>query len=364
MDVDAYLARIGAARPARADAAALRELQLRHLLTVPFENLSIHLGEPIVLGEEALVDKVVRRRRGGFCYELNGAFAALLSALGYSVALLNARAFTPEGLGPPYDHLALRVDMAGDGDGGEGALWLADVGFGRFSNLPLRLDGGEAEQADPAGAFRIVEQPDGDLDVLMNGEAQYRLDPRPRALGDFEATCWWHQTSPKSHFSRSLVCSLVTETGRLTLSGRTFVRTTGGVRDEHELTDDADVFAAYRTYFGITLDRVPSVRSVPSAGAGPDLGLCGLGQARAAGLAGAVAGRLGFGDAAEAVPVSSCDPPGVVAGREAHDPGRVAADVEDLPPGERPDLLEVDVLGAQQPLLDGRAEHVLPARAV
>jgi N-hydroxyarylamine O-acetyltransferase len=265
MNVDAYLARIGAARPARADAAALRELQLRHLLSVPFENLSIHLGEPIVLDEEALVDKVVRRRRGGFCYELNGAFGALLSALGYSVALLNARAFTPEGLGPPYDHLALRVDvgddLGGGGDRGGGGVWLADVGFGRFSNLPLRLDAGEAEQPDPAGVFRIVGRPDGDLDVVLNGEPQYRLDPRPRALGDFEATCWWHRTSPKSRFTRSLVCSLLTETGRVTLSDRTFVRTTGAEREERVLTDDADVLAAYRTHFGITLDRVPSVRT-------------------------------------------------------------------------------------------------------
>jgi N-hydroxyarylamine O-acetyltransferase len=270
MDVDAYLARIGAARPERADAAALRELQLRHLRSVPFENLSIHLGEPIVLDAEAMTDKVVRRRRGGFCYELNGAFGALLSALGYPVTLLNARAVTPDGLGPPYDHLALRVDLGGDReDGGDGGgVWLADVGFGRFSSLPLRLDVGDAEQADPAGVFRVVERPDGDLDVSMNGEPQYRLDPRPRALGDFEATCWWHQTSPKSHFTRSLVCSLVTETGRVTLSDRTFVRTTGTERDEHVLTDDADVLAAYRTHFGITLDRVPSVRTGPDRGLG------------------------------------------------------------------------------------------------
>ncbi|MGH3164340.1 MAG: arylamine N-acetyltransferase, partial [Trebonia sp.] len=70
--VDDYLARIGIARPVSADLQALRDLQMAHLLTVPFENLSIHLGEPIVLDQAALVDKVVRMRRGGFCYELNG----------------------------------------------------------------------------------------------------------------------------------------------------------------------------------------------------------------------------------------------------------------------------------------------------
>src|ERR1039457_7712048 len=77
--VDDYLARIGVTRPVWADLQALRALQLAHLLTVPFENLSIHLGEPIVLEQADLVAKVVRMHRGGFCYELNGAFAGLLT---------------------------------------------------------------------------------------------------------------------------------------------------------------------------------------------------------------------------------------------------------------------------------------------
>jgi len=249
-ELDAYLARIGAARPARADATALRELQVRHLLAVPFENLSIHLGERIVLEPAALRDKLVRRRRGGFCYELNGAFSELLSTLGFEVTLLAARVFGDDGLGPPFDHLALRVDAGGDGP------WLADVGFGRHSSYPLRLDTG-AEQADPGGTFRIAETADGDLDVIRDGQPQYRVEPRPRSLGDFEPTCWWQQTSPKSHFTRSLVCSLLTEHGRITLSDRTLIRTTGEQRDERTLTGDAEVLDAYRSYFGIVLDRVP-----------------------------------------------------------------------------------------------------------
>jgi N-hydroxyarylamine O-acetyltransferase len=251
MDIDAYLARIGAARPARADAAALRELQQRHLLTVPFENLSIHLREPIVLEDEKLVGKLVERRRGGFCYELNGAFAALLTALGYQVTLLAARAASPDGVGPPYDHLALRVELT--------EPWLVDVGFGRFSRYPLRLDVRD-DQTDPDGVFRIAGRDDGDLDVSRNGKAEYRLEQRPRALADFEATCWWHQTSPKSHFTRSLVCSLLTGDGRVTLSDHMLVRTMGEERDVRQLTSDADVLDAYRTNFGIALDHVPSVR--------------------------------------------------------------------------------------------------------
>ena len=187
--MDAYLARIGAARPPRANAATLRELQLRHLLTVPFENLSIHLGEPIVLDPEALIDKLVRRRRGGFCYELNGVFATVLAALGFRVTLLAARVFGAGGLGPLFDHLALRVDVDSSGS------WLVDVGFGRHSHYPLRLES-RTDQADPGGTFRLADTADGDLDVIRDGQPQYRVEARPRTLGDFEPTCWWHQTRP------------------------------------------------------------------------------------------------------------------------------------------------------------------------
>ena len=115
--------------------------------TVPFENLSIHLGEEIVLEEERLLDKVVGARRGGFCYELNGAFGALLTALGFDVMLLAGRVYGEEGrLGIPYDHLALRVRTV---DGGE---WLADIGFGAHSHYPLEF-GARGEQADPGGRF-------------------------------------------------------------------------------------------------------------------------------------------------------------------------------------------------------------------
>ena len=249
LQVDAYLARIGAGRPARAGADALRDLQLRHLYSVPFENLSIHLGERVVLEEAALVEKLVHRRRGGFCYELNGAFAGLLSALGFSVTLLAARAYGHGGWGPPFDHLALRVDVS--------EPWLADVGFGRFSLHPLRL-GVRADQRDPAGTFRIAESGHGDLDVFLDGEPQYRLEARPRALTDFEPTCWWHQTSPRSHFTQSVVCSLPTDSGRVTMSDRTLIRTLGGERHKVALATEAEALAAYRTYFGIVLDRVPS----------------------------------------------------------------------------------------------------------
>lgn len=253
--VDAYLERIAAARPSRADAGALRELQVRHLMAVPFENLSIHLGEDIVLEEAKLVDKIVTRRRGGFCYELNGAFAALLRALGFRVTLLQARVFGDGGrLGIPYDHVALRVET----DDGTGP-WLADVGFGDHALHPLALET-RTEQVDPCGRFRLREAPQGDLDLLRDGSRQFRLDLRPRVPADFRAGAWYHRTSPDSHFSRSLICSRRTEDGRVTLRGRTLITTVRGERHETELGDDAEVLAAYRDHFGLMLSHPPTVR--------------------------------------------------------------------------------------------------------
>lgn len=252
---DAYLARIRAQRPPRAGTEALWTLHRGHLLAVPFENLSVHLGEDIVLDAEALTAKLAGRSRGGFCYELNGAFAALLTTLGYRVTLLAARVFGEEGPGPLFDHLALRVETP--------QPWLVDVGFGRNSEYPLRLDR-RGDQDDPGGVFRISETPQGDLDLHRDGVPQYRLEQRPRALADFELGCWWHRTSPKSHFTRSLVCSLLTERGRVTLSGRTLTITEGGSRSEEELPEDA-VLAAYREHFGIVLDRVPEPEFGPGS---------------------------------------------------------------------------------------------------
>ncbi|MEP6817459.1 MAG: arylamine N-acetyltransferase, partial [Marmoricola sp.] len=246
---EAYLARIGATSPARVDPAGLTDLMRRHLLTVAFENLSIHLGEPISLDEAALLDKVVGRRRGGFCYELNGAFAVLLDHLGYDVTLLAARVYGDQGPGPLFDHLTLRVDLD--------EPWLVDVGFGRFVAEPVRLDV-RIEQRDPAGTVRVSDTEEGDLDVEFEGQKQLRIEQRPRELADFGPTCWYQQTSPASHFTQSLTCSLPTVSGRVTLSDRLLITTVDGERTETELGSDAEVLAAYVEHFGIVLDRLPT----------------------------------------------------------------------------------------------------------
>jgi N-hydroxyarylamine O-acetyltransferase len=255
--VDRYLARIGVERPARADAGTLRRLQAAHLDAVPFENLSIHLEQAIALDEASVVDKLLEQRRGGFCYELNGGFAMLLRALGFEVELLGARVMGAAGLGPPLDHLALRVTTP--------EPWLVDVGFGAHSRHPLLLDTDDV-QTDAAGSFQIVAAPHGDVDVMKDGRLQYRLELRPRELDEFAAMCWYQQHSPASMFSQSLVCTRPTETGRVTLSGRLLIRTVDGVRTETTIDDDHEILAAYREHFGVELTTVPAVRTAPPTG--------------------------------------------------------------------------------------------------
>ncbi len=249
--VSSYLRRIGISEPVTADESGLRMLHRAHLLAVPFENLSIHLPEPISLDADDLFAKIVTKNRGGFCYELNGAFALLLGALGARVQRLAARVYAEGGLGPPFDHLALAVTGT-DGSG----PWLVDVGFGSHSVYPLRF-ADRAEQADPGGQFGLVDTAAGDLEVRRDGAPQYLLERRDRALADFEATCWWQATSPKSHFTTGPICSRLTGDGRISIGGRTLIVTSGGERSERVLESDADLLAAYREHFGISLATVP-----------------------------------------------------------------------------------------------------------
>ncbi|MEU8661262.1 arylamine N-acetyltransferase family protein [Actinoplanes philippinensis] len=235
MDVTGYLRRIGLDSP-----AGLRELHRAHLLTVPFENLD--MGH-VSLDPEDLFDKIVTRRRGGFCYELNGLFALLLTELGHSVTRVAARVDGGERLGPPFDHLALIVD----------GQWLVDVGFGDHSTYPLRWDCRD-DQDDPGGRFRLADTPDGDVWVLRDGKPSYLIETRPRDLVDFRATCWYQQTSPDSHFTRKTICSRLTEDGRVTISDRTLIVTAAGARTETDLADREQLTNAYQAHFGMSVD--------------------------------------------------------------------------------------------------------------
>jgi N-hydroxyarylamine O-acetyltransferase len=250
MDIQAYLQRINYTGPIAPGAETLRLLQVAHLRTVPFENLSIHSGEPIVLNDEALFDKIVSRRRGGFCYELNGLFAALLRALGFDVAMLSARVANAEGiLGPDFDHMTLLVTLADP--------WLVDVGFGDSFLEPLRLDE-EGEQIQGSRGYQIIR--DGEQMALMQRshddqwERQYGFTLQPYQYSDYAEMCRYHQTSPQSHFTQARICSRATTEGRISLSEMRFLATTAaGERQEQVLTNQEEYATILRDHFGVVM---------------------------------------------------------------------------------------------------------------
>jgi N-hydroxyarylamine O-acetyltransferase len=232
--------------------ATLRTLQVAHLRRVPFENLDIHLGVPIDLDPDALVDKVTTRHRGGFCYELNGALAVLLEELGFGVERLEARVIGDDGEpGIPFDHLVLRVEA-------EGQPFLVDVGFGENFDEPLPFVTG-VDHVDPVGTFRIEARDDGSYELLQEGEPQHRFWPTPRVLADFADGCAFHQTSPDSHFTSGPVCTLRTPSGRMTLRRRQLIRTMGAERDEREVPA-GDLRQLYADRFGISLTADEAAR--------------------------------------------------------------------------------------------------------
>jgi N-hydroxyarylamine O-acetyltransferase len=250
MDVDRYLRRIKYSGSLTPTAETLRELHVAHLLTVPFENLSIHSGQPIVLDDAALFEKIVERRRGGFCYELNGLFAALLRTLGFDVVMLSAGVAKAEGgFSQDFDHMALLVTLE--------QRWLVDVGFGDSFREPLLLDK-EGEQRQQQRAYRIV--PEGNHLILMQRynndddewKAQYRFTLQPYGYADYAEMCRYHQTSPDSHFMRGRICTLLTSEGRITLSDMRLIRTVnGGARQERVLTNEEEYTSLLREHFGI-----------------------------------------------------------------------------------------------------------------
>lgn len=250
MNIEAYLQRINYSGATAPTAETLRALQVAHLMTVPFENLSIHAGEPIVLADEALFRKIVLRRRGGFCYEANGLFAALLRALGFDVVMLSAGVADAQGkFGPDFDHMTLLVNLE--------QRWLADVGFGDSFREPLLLDE-RREQVQGQRAYRIL--PDGEHLILMQREEgaewtpQYRFTTQPHVFADYAEMCRYHQTSPQSHFTRARICSRATEHGRVTLSEMRFINTSGqGEREERTLTHQSEYDSILREHFGIVM---------------------------------------------------------------------------------------------------------------
>ena len=259
VNIRSYLDRISYRVPAEpSDAGLLCELHRAHMYSVPFENLDIGLGRTIVCDEACFLQKIVGERRGGFCYEINGAFAALLRALGFDVTTLSARVSRADGSeGPEFDHMALLVNLE--------QPWLADVGFGDSFVEPLRMEiGGEQEQF--GRSFRILQDGsryryEADLDGAWR--PQYSFALQPRDLSEFAGMCHFHQTSPDSHFTQKSICSLATAEGRITLSGDRFIETRTTSREERHVNAD-ERERILRDRFGITLPaRKPTESANP-----------------------------------------------------------------------------------------------------
>ena len=248
MDVAAYLQRLGYDGSPEPTAETLRRLHRAHMMTVPFENLDIPLGRPIVLSLPKLFDKIVRRRRGGFCYELNGLFGWLLHQLSFSVTMHAARVFSDGQLGPDFDHMLLLV--------GDAAKTVADVGFGDSFVDPFPFD---AEAGDPYGrSYRLVERDDGWVLQQRKPDAdwqsQYVFSLTPRRLDAFEAMCHYQQTSPDSSFTQKSVCSRATPDGRVTLSNGRLIITADGRRTEQAVASVAEYRALLQSHFGFDIE--------------------------------------------------------------------------------------------------------------
>ena len=250
MEIEAYLKRIGYSGSREPSVESLRLLHRAHMLTVPFENLDIPLGRPIVLSLPSFYDKIVRRRRGGFCYELNGLFGWLLEQLGFPVRILSARVFDGTRPGPEFDHLVLLIEM-------EERL-IADVGFGDSFLEPLGLDIGEGH--GPCGSSYRLTGSDSERILQRRRESDweppYVFSLTPRRLFEFNAMCQHHQTSSESIFTRKAVCSLAIPDGRITLSNNHLIIMAGGRREEQEVAGEEEYRALLKTRFGIDLDQI------------------------------------------------------------------------------------------------------------
>ena len=209
------------------------------------------MGRPIILSQAAFYEKIIGRRRGGFCYELNGSFASLLKALGFRVSMLSARTVEEGGsLTPEFDHMALLIRLE--------ERWLVDVGFGDLFAEPKRLDM-DGPQMEDGKAFRIAPVEGGRLLSRWDEEKdswkpEYQFKLIPRKLEDFAARSTYQQTAPGSYFRREGFCSLLTPAGRLTVTEKKLILTRAGRRSERPVRDKKEFRALLRRRFGIDLD--------------------------------------------------------------------------------------------------------------
>lgn len=241
MDKHQYLKRLNATEK-QPTFENLSELQLLHLQNVPFENLDVIRNVPIYLNLQTIYEKVVERRRGGFCYELNGLFHSLLVALDYDVQLISATVLKPNGEWAKADtHATLLVYLD--------QPYLVDVGFGAATpRIPVPLNGTVTTPINES--YKIEQQSKNTFDLIRQTEQQtrilYRFKTETKELIDFHEGCVFNQVSKESTFTHADIISLATEHGRITLQDHTLTKVDNGFTEktilsaeekEHVLTD-------------------------------------------------------------------------------------------------------------------------------
>jgi N-hydroxyarylamine O-acetyltransferase len=250
-DLDAYFARIGYGGPASVSLETLTALHVAHVAAIPFESLDPLIGRAVKLDLDSLQAKMVRRRRGGYCFEQNHLFRGALEAIGFRVDGLAARVawMSPPGapLGPRL-HMLLKVDIAG-------TAYLADVGFGaHLQDAPLRLEVGPEQ---PTGVARYRLAREGELLALEVHQAgdwrrPYVFDLTPQQPSDYVAPNWYASTSPDFLFTSLLVAERLTPEARYNLvDTRLTERRIDGTTSERTLENAAEFATALDEVFGI-----------------------------------------------------------------------------------------------------------------
>ncbi|MYT31854.1 MULTISPECIES: arylamine N-acetyltransferase [unclassified Streptomyces] len=251
LDLDAYLARIGYAGDRRPTLETLRALHAAHSDAIGFENVEIVLGRPIPLDLETLQAKMVRQRRGGYCYEQNLLYAAALERLGFRVSGLGARIRMGDDKVRPVTHALLKVEL-------DGADWITDVGFGGealLAPLPLR-DGVEDRQG--AWTFGLIREQETGAWVLRSLHEDgwfdlYAFGTEQRFPVDYTVFNHYISTHPRSPFTGRIVAQKPGSGLRRTLVGRELARTRPDwSRDVREVAPE-EIPALLDAEFGITL---------------------------------------------------------------------------------------------------------------
>ncbi|KUI00712.1 arylamine N-acetyltransferase [Mycobacterium sp. IS-3022] len=263
LDIAAYLGRIGYTGSTQPTLDTLRGLIAAHNRSIPFENLDPLLGIPVAdLSVGPLADKLVTRRRGGYCYEQNGLMGYALAELGYGVQRLAGRVLwmNQSGALPAQTHETLSVRVPGDDE-----PWLVDVGFGgQTLTSPIRLDVGPV-QTTRHEPYRLRNHVDGYLlEAEIRGEWQplYTFDTRPQPQIDLEVGSWYVSTHPESGFVTGLSAALITDDARWNLRGRNLAIHSGGSTERVRFDTAADVLATLTDRFGIDLHDLGEHRDV------------------------------------------------------------------------------------------------------